>query len=111
VAPDRVVYSGVAKRDDELDLAVRAGDRGILSIQVESVEEIARIDARARLANRRARVSVRVNPGVEAETHAYIATGHDEAKFGVPIRDIEFAFDALRTASSLDLVGISSHVG
>ena len=111
VSPERIVYSGVAKLDRELDLAITTGERGILSVQAESAEEIPRIDARARAVGRRARVSLRINPGIEAETHAYIATGHDEAKFGIPKAELERAIDALRVASHVDLVGITSHIG
>lgn len=88
VSPESVVFSGVAKTDAELDLAIGSGEHGICSIQVESVEEIPRIAARAAAAGRVARVSLRINPGVDKEaldTHSYIATGHDEAKFGVPL--------------------------
>ena len=111
IGPEEVVYSGVAKRDDEIDVALRSGDRGILAIQIESIEEIPRVEARAKRLGKRARVSVRINPGVEADTHAHIATGHDEAKFGVPKADLEHAIDALHNAPNVDLVGISSHVG
>jgi diaminopimelate decarboxylase len=111
VSPDDLVYSGVAKTDAELDRAITTGSGGILSIQAESVEEIPRIDARARAAGRVARVSLRINPGVEAETHAYIATGHDEAKFGVPRSEIGLAVDAVLSAPNVQLVGVSSHIG
>jgi diaminopimelate decarboxylase len=114
ISPDHVVYSGVAKTDDELDRAIFAGPRGIGAVQVESVEEIPRVDARAASAGRVARVAVRVNPGVdlaELGTHAYIATGHDEAKFGVALDDMSLALSALRAARHTELVGLGMHVG
>lgn len=111
VAPDRVLYSGVGKLARELDAAIGAGERGILAIQMESVEEIARVAARAAALGRRARVSIRVNPGVEADTHAHVATGHDEAKFGVARADLPATWEALAAAPQLDLVGLSCHVG
>ena len=111
ITPDRVLYSGVGKLARELDAAIGAGDRGIHAIQVESVEEIARIAGRSAALRRRARVSIRVNPGIEADTHAHVATGHDEAKFGVARADLPAAWEALARAPHLDLVGLSSHVG
>ena len=107
VPASRVVWSGVAKTDDELDRALSAS---LLSVHVESIEELARLSARARASGRTARVSLRLNPGVEADTHAHIATGHDEAKFGIPMADLGAALDAAR-APGLSLVGVSSHVG
>jgi diaminopimelate decarboxylase len=115
VSPDRIVYSGVAKLDDELDLAIGVGDSGIRAINVESVEEIPRIAARASAQGRVARVTVRINPGVaaaELDTHSYIATGHDEAKFGVPLSSVADAAVALESAKSVvRLVGVTSHAG
>jgi diaminopimelate decarboxylase len=114
IGPDAIVYSGVAKTDDELDLAIGAGPRGILAVQAESVEEIARLAARAGAAGRVARVSLRVNPGIDEDalgTHAHIATGHDEAKFGVPLADVDRAIEAAVSAPSLRLVGVTCHVG
>jgi diaminopimelate decarboxylase len=113
VEPDRIVYSGVAKRDDEIDRALACGTRGIGAIQIESVEEIARIEARARAAGRQARVSVRVNPSVDLTeaTHAHIATGHDEAKFGVPLDDAQDAVRVAAASPSLLLVGMGVHAG
>lgn len=114
VAADQIVFSGVAKSDAELDLAIGAGASGIAAIQVESVEEIPRIAARAAAAGRRARVSLRINPAVdigELDTHSYIATGHDEAKFGVPMTGLHDALAAIVAAPHLCLVGVGAHVG
>ncbi len=112
--PDRIVYSGVAKTDDELERAVAAGARGIGAVQVESVEEIPRVDARAAAVGRVARVSIRVNPAFDLavlDTHAHIATGHDEAKFGVALEDVPSALSALKVAQHVELVGFSVHIG
>jgi diaminopimelate decarboxylase len=114
VAPDKIVYSGVAKSDAELDIAVGAGHEGIGAVQIESREEIERVAARARAAGRTCRVSLRVNPGVDAEdldTHAYITTGHDEAKFGVPLESMDAAVEAISARPELRLEGLTSHVG
>jgi diaminopimelate decarboxylase len=113
VAPERIVYSGVAKQDDELDQAIACGARGIAAVQVESVEEIARVEARARAAGRTARVGVRINPGIDLgdATHAHIATGHDEAKFGVPLDDVARAVALAEASPHLALVGMAVHAG
>ena len=114
VAAEHIVFSGVAKTDAELDLAIGSGAAGIGSIQVESVEEISRIAARARAVGRVARVSLRINPAVDMEaldTHSYIATGHDEAKFGVPLASVSAALDLVSASPELELVGVGSHVG
>ncbi|MCL2777110.1 MAG: diaminopimelate decarboxylase [Polyangiaceae bacterium] len=114
IAPSKIVYSGVAKQNDEIDRAIAAGPEGIGAIHVESVEEITRIGARAKEAGRVARISIRVNPAVHVEdidTHAHIATGHDEAKFGVPLSRIANALDMIAQTPWMRLVGVSAHVG
>jgi diaminopimelate decarboxylase len=111
IAATKIVFSGVAKSDAELDYAIA---EGILAIQVESIEEIARVEARAASVGRRAQIAVRINPGVDRDTldtHAHIATGHDEAKFGVPRDDVDAAFRAAMGAPHVELVGISQHLG
>jgi diaminopimelate decarboxylase len=108
IPASRIVWSGVAKRDDELDAALAAGVR---SLHAESVEELARIEARARAAGVVAPVSLRVNPSVEADTHAHIATGHDEAKFGVRLGAVPAAIERVLGSDALRLVGLSAHVG
>ena len=108
---DKIVFSGVAKQDEEIDRALHAGASGIYAIQAESIEEIARIAARASVAGRRARVSLRVNPGIAIDTHAHVATGHDEAKFGIARADLGEAFAAIDGQPAVALVGMSSHIG
>jgi diaminopimelate decarboxylase len=111
VPAERILFSGVGKQAGEIDRALGAGERGILAIQMESVEEIARVEARAAALGRRARVSLRINPGVIADTHAHVATGHDEAKFGITRADLPAAWEALSRAPHLDLQGVGGHVG
>lgn len=109
MAPDRIVMSGVAKQDHELELAIA---EGIRAIQLESVEEVARVKARATALGKTARVSLRVNPDVEIDSHAHIATGHDEAKFGIVVRDLPAALAQLASAGDcITLAGLSTHVG
>ena len=113
VAPERLVFSGVAKTDDELDLAVGVGDAGIRALNVESVEEIPRIAARAAEQGRVASITLRINPGLakdEIGTHSYITTGHDEAKFGVPLASLPAALAEV-ARSNVRLVGITAHPG
>ena len=113
ISPDGIVYSGVAKTDSEIDRALACGPKGIRAVLIESVEEVARVEARAREAGRRARVGVRINPGVDlaGSTHAHIATGHDGAKFGVPRDDGALAVELVERSPHLQLVGMTTHVG
>jgi diaminopimelate decarboxylase len=111
LAPENIVFSGVAKRDDEIDRAIAAGPAGIYAVQAESVEEIGRVATRARTLGKKARISVRVNPGVSIDTHAHVATGHDEAKFGIFRDDLGDAFRVIDASPELELTGLSSHIG
>jgi diaminopimelate decarboxylase len=109
IEPSRIVMSGVAKADWELDLALGAG---IKALQLESVEEVDRLAARARAVGKVGHVSLRVKPGVDIDSHAHISTGHDEAKFGIALSDLPHAYAALeRHRDVLAHVGFSVHVG
>jgi diaminopimelate decarboxylase len=113
IGPERIVFSGVAKTDEELDRAIACGARGIVAVQIESPEEITRVEARARATGRKARVSIRVNPEIDLKdaTHANIATGHAAAKFGVPSADVPRAAAMVVASQYLELVGLATHVG
>jgi len=106
--PDRIVYSGVGKRIDEIDYALGTG---ILMFNVESLGELELIDERAGFLKKRAPVALRVNPDVDPKTHPYISTGLKKNKFGV---DAESAINGYRIASELknvDVIGIDCHIG
>jgi diaminopimelate decarboxylase len=106
--PERIVFSGVAKRDDELELALRVG---IEAFNVESSEELERLAVLASALERVAPVALRVNPDVDAATHPYLATGLREAKFGIPLEDaLDLALHVAATPG-LQLVGLASHIG
>jgi diaminopimelate decarboxylase len=114
VSPEAILFSGVAKLDAELDAALLAGTEGIGAVQVESLEELPRIAARARAAGRTARISLRINPAVDMgtlDTHVHIATGHDDAKFGIPKGDLADALAVVASSPEVSLVGLSTHVG
>lgn len=109
IANEKIIYSGVAKRDDEIDLAVRANIR----LNVESVEEIGRVAVRAERLGAVARINLRINPGVDEgviDTHKHITTGHDDAKFGIPLSTLSAALSAARSPS-VRLVGVAAHAG
>jgi diaminopimelate decarboxylase len=108
VSPDRIMTTSVAKTDAEIDAAIGAEIR---SIQMESVEEIDRVAARARALGKTARISFRINPGVTIDAHAHVATGHDGAKFGVPLDELGTAFERAAMSPSLRVVGVGAHVG
>lgn len=106
--PGKVIFSGVGKTVDEMRLAL---EHGILCFNVESIPELHRLNEVAGSMGKRAPVSLRVNPNVDAKTHPYIATGLKANKFGVAFDD---ALATYRTAASLphlDVVGIDCHIG
>jgi diaminopimelate decarboxylase len=111
IDPERILFSGVGKTVAEIDAAIAAGTRGIAALHVDAVEEVARLAARARALGRRARVCLRINPDIAADTHAHIATGHEEAKFGVALSELAAAYAEIDRHDELELVGLSGHIG
>src|ERR1700677_2140755 len=107
-AARRVVFSGVGKTAPEIDLALAAR---ILIFNVESESEVALLAERARKQKVRARVALRVNPDVFAETHPYISTGLREHKFGIDIKLARSVYQLAKQSRFLDPVGISVHIG
>ncbi len=108
IPPQRIIFSGVGKTRTELEAALAAG---IHQINVESIPELQRLSALAAARGDTTRVAIRVNPDVDALTHAKIATGKKESKFGI---DIEEAGEAYRLAGELpgvEPVGLAVHIG
>jgi diaminopimelate decarboxylase len=106
--PGKVIFSGVGKSVEEMRLALQ---HEILCFNVESIPELHRLNEVAGSMGKKARVSLRVNPNVDAKTHPYIATGLKANKFGVAFTD---ALDTYRAAASLphlEVAGIDCHIG
>src|SRR5690349_8113303 len=104
----RVVFSGVGKTRDEIDLALKSE---ILVFNVESESELALLAERAAALRKRAPMALRVNPDVFAETHPYISTGLREHKFGVPIQRAPELYAEAARSKWLDVAGVSVHIG
>jgi diaminopimelate decarboxylase len=110
VAPERVILHGNNKSEDEL---VQALDAGIGRIVVDSFEELRRLERLAAERDTTATVWLRITPGIDAHTHEYVRTGHDDAKFGFTL-SLGLADEALvlaRDLAHVEVVGIHAHIG
>jgi len=103
-----IVFSGVGKLPDEIDLALRSR---ILLFNVESASELRLLAARATHLRKTARFAVRVNPDVDARTHPYISTGLHQHKFGVPMREAPELYRQGAASRHLKAAGVSVHIG
>ncbi len=108
IPPERIMFSGVGKTADELAAAV---DAGILCINVESEAELELLSAIASSKGQTACVSVRVNPDVDAKTHAKIATGKSENKFGIPISRARDVYAHAGKLKGVRAAGVDMHIG
>ncbi|WP_029936092.1 diaminopimelate decarboxylase [Thiomicrospira pelophila] len=105
---DKVVFSGVAKKESEIE---RALEVGIRCFNVESHAELDRIQTVAKRVNKIAPISIRVNPDVDAKTHPYISTGLKENKFGVDIQTAPELYQTAAACSHIKVIGIDCHIG
>lgn len=108
VPGDKIVFSGVGKTEDEMRLALEGGIR---QFNVESEPEMLALDETARALGLVAPITIRVNPDVDAKTHAKIATGKSENKFGIPIARARDVYRIAAGLSGLKVVGIDVHIG
>jgi len=108
VAPGKIVYSGVGKKEEEIEFALQVG---ILMFNIESLQELDRINEVAGRLNKKAGIAFRVNPDVDPETHPYISTGLKKNKFGIEIEKALELYDYARRLTNLDIKGISCHIG
>ena len=107
-SPDKIVFSGVGKRYDEIK---RALEVGIHCFNIESEAEIQRINDVAAEIGMIAPVSIRVNPDVDANTHPYISTGLKSNKFGIPIENARAVYQHISQLENLKIVGVDCHIG
>ena len=104
----KIIFSGVGKQDSELEFALKSD---ILLINLESEAEMLRLERIAQKLNKPARISIRVNPNVDAKTHPYISTGLNENKFGVSIETARKMYIYAKKSKFLNPVGIHFHIG
>jgi len=104
----KIIFSGVGKRDDEIEEALK---EDILLLNLESEAEMERVEEIAKGLGIQARISIRVNPNIDPKTHPYISTGLHENKFGVDIETAKRMYIKANNSQSLDPVGIHFHIG
>src|SRR6202790_2528703 len=108
IPPHKIMFSGVGKTARELALAV---DEGILCVNVESEPELELLAAIAAGKGRIADISIRVNPDIDPKTHAKIATGKAENKFGIPISRAREVYAHAAKLKGVRVVGVDMHIG
>ena len=108
IPPHKIMFSGVGKTAHELALAI---DEGILCVNVESEPELELLSSIAQQKGRIAHVSLRVNPDIDARTHAKIATGKAENKFGIPISHAREVYARAAKLPGLQATGVDMHIG
>jgi len=108
VPPSRIVFAGIGKTEAEM---VSALESGILMFNVESPTELSMLNEVAGGLDKKADIALRVNPGVDAETHPYIATGLREAKFGIEIGEALNVYEEAASLPHINVVGVHQHIG
>jgi len=108
IDPRKIIYSGVGKSRGEMREALYAG---ILMFNVESPQELDRLQEVAAELGTKAPVAFRINPDVDPQTHAYISTGLAKNKFGVPVDEALQEYQRAREMENIEIVGVSCHIG
>ncbi|MBJ6118592.1 diaminopimelate decarboxylase [Pontibacter sp. BT310] len=106
--PENVVFAGVGKSDAEINYAL---DQDIFCFNCESKHELEILNELAEAKGKTARIALRINPNVNANTHKYITTGLEENKFGINAWELESVLDLLKTLPNIELIGIHFHIG
>ena len=107
-APEKITFAGVGKRDDEIEYAL---NNDIFSINAESSQELQIISLVAMRLGKKARISLRVNPDIDAQSHPYITTGLKQNKFGIPAEEALKLFQYAGSLSHLEVIGVHAHIG
>ena len=106
--PEHIVFAGVGKSDDEINYAL---DNSIFCFNCESYQELEVINGLALAKNKIARIALRINPNVNANTHKYITTGLEENKFGINLWELKMVVNAFQEFKNLELIGLHFHIG
>ena len=108
VAPEKIVFNGPVKKQEDLELAISCG---VGLVNADSTYEFARMQETSRKVGKRCNVGIRVNVGIEPNTHPYLATAERESKFGVWIEDAVTAYKEALGKDELNVIGIQCHIG
>lgn len=108
IPPYKIIYSGVGKQEEEIKEAIKLG---ILFINIESKAELFKVESIAKSLNTKARISIRVNPDIDPQTHPYISTGLKENKFGIEIQEAKNLYLHAHKSEFLEPIGIHFHIG
>ncbi len=108
IPSNKIVYAGVGKTDFEIEYAIR---ENILSFNIESEMELDVINEIAGKLGKKARISVRVNPDVDPNTHPYISTGMKKSKFGIDIDQAHYIYEKAAKLKNIEVTGIHCHIG
>lgn len=108
IFPSKIVFAGVGKADWEINLGL---DNDIFCFNVESIPELEVIDELARAKGKTAKVALRINPNVSANTHHYITTGLNENKFGINLTELDKVTQIVKGLQNVKLIGIHFHIG
>ena len=106
--PSKCIFAGVGKTEEEIELALK---KGIYAFNAESEPELVRINKVAQRLKKKAPIAVRVNPNVDAKTHAKITTGTYENKFGIAFEEVEAVYDRASKLKNLNIRGLQMHIG
>ncbi|MBT3984013.1 MAG: diaminopimelate decarboxylase [Bacteriovoracaceae bacterium] len=109
--PEKIVFSGVGKTREEIEMALDGAAGMVKSLHVESLEEILEIEEISKTLGVKASISLRFNPDIDAKTHPYISTGLHKNKFGINREEIEQILPTIMKLSHIDLHGLSIHIG
>lgn len=108
IKPDKIVFAGVGKSEEEIKFALK---NDILMFNVESEEELKIINTVAKQLKKKAPVALRVNPDIDPKTHKYIATGLKITKFGIPIEKAIEYYKLAKSMENIEVIGIHKHIG
>lgn len=108
ISPQKIVFAGVAKADWEIEYALQ---NDIFCFNVESMAELRVISEKAQAQQKTARICLRINPNVDAHTHAKITTGLNENKFGIQMPDLDQVLRLCQTLPNIEFLGLHFHIG
>ena len=107
-SPEKIAFAGVGKREDEIEFALKSG---IFSFNVESTQELQLVSLVALRLQTKARIALRVNPDIDAQSHPYITTGLKQNKFGISAEEAFKIFQHATTLPGIEVIGVHTHIG